>query len=608
MSAAEPATRRERAERPPARRPRLARARRALRRRARPAAGRLQDRPAVRLQRGREQPLRPARDRDVRARPEPGLLHQPAGVHVRLHALFALRWGTDPAIGRRRVRGRPDEAFAIARAASGVPRRARRPADRDRRRAAVRGQARRVHSPARCSRSRSCPSTTATSRSTTRRRWRRSRSRWSASPGSTAPAARASTCSPGVGLGVAIATKYTAGIVLVTLSRRRSPRRSSHARVRNLAFAFALMRAGVPGRQPVRAARPPGVPRRPARSRPRPRARTAASSAWRNTHGLALLPADVHLGLRLAAVAARARRARRADRAPPAARARCSRPRRSCCSSTSASSRASSRAGCCRSTRSCAMLGGVGDRRAGRAAARPRVAARRARRALALLRQGLVFSVHNDLVLARDDTRQVARDWMVAATSRSGTKIVDRADRARPVGDGRRPSAVRRPPAGPAPATAGTSGARRARASSTAGRSRPAVPGGQARGLRAHDCARELVESYERRRVLLGRDRLDAVRPRVRGPGGGAGRAALLRRAAQARAARSFPRQPVRRARARAVLVRLLVQLLPADLRAARARRSSSTGSAEPARLRSDEARRSPSPPGSSSSRSACRT
>ena len=39
--------------------------------------------PAVRLQRGREQPLRAAGDRHVRAQPEPGLLHQPAGVHVR---------------------------------------------------------------------------------------------------------------------------------------------------------------------------------------------------------------------------------------------------------------------------------------------------------------------------------------------------------------------------------------------------------------------------------------------------------------------------------------------------------------------------------------------
>jgi hypothetical protein len=32
---------------------------------------------------------------------------------------------------------------------------------------------------------------------------------------------------------------------------------------------------------------------------------------------------------------------------------------------------------------------------------------------LLLCAQGLVFSVHNDLVLARDDTRQLARDWMV---------------------------------------------------------------------------------------------------------------------------------------------------------------------------------------------------
>ena len=32
---------------------------------------------------------------------------------------------------------------------------------------------------------------------------------------------------------------------------------------------------------------------------------------------------------------------------------------------------------------------------------------------LLLCTQGLVFSVHNDLVLARDDTRQLARDWMV---------------------------------------------------------------------------------------------------------------------------------------------------------------------------------------------------
>ena len=32
----------------------------------------------------------------------------------------------------------------------------------------------------------------------------------------------------------------------------------------------------------------------------------------------------------------------------------------------------------------------------------------------ALVAQGLVFSIHTDLVLRRDDTRQLARDWMVA--------------------------------------------------------------------------------------------------------------------------------------------------------------------------------------------------
>ena len=34
-----------------------------------------------------------------------------------------------------------------------------------------------------------------------------------------------------------------------------------------------------------------------------------------------------------------------------------------------------------------------------------------------------MFSVHNDLVLAKDDTRQVARDWMVRNIP-SGSKIV----------------------------------------------------------------------------------------------------------------------------------------------------------------------------------------
>jgi hypothetical protein len=40
-----------------------------------------------------------------------------------------------------------------------------------------------------------------------------------------------------------------------------------------------------------------------------------------------------------------------------------------------------------------------------------------------LCAQGLVYSVHNDLVLSRDDTRQIARDWMVENIP-EGSKIV----------------------------------------------------------------------------------------------------------------------------------------------------------------------------------------
>jgi hypothetical protein len=43
--------------------------------------------------------------------------------------------------------------------------------------------------------------------------------------------------------------------------------------------------------------------------------------------------------------------------------------------------------------------------------------------AVLLCAQGLVFAVHNDVVLARDDTRQLARDWMVENVP-AGTKVV----------------------------------------------------------------------------------------------------------------------------------------------------------------------------------------
>ena len=40
-----------------------------------------------------------------------------------------------------------------------------------------------------------------------------------------------------------------------------------------------------------------------------------------------------------------------------------------------------------------------------------------------LCAQGLVFAIHNDVVLARADTRQLARDWMVENVP-AGTKVV----------------------------------------------------------------------------------------------------------------------------------------------------------------------------------------
>ncbi len=54
---------------------------------------------------------------------------------------------------------------------------------------------------------------------------------------------------------------------------------------------------------------------------------------------------------------------------------------------------------------------------------RPRPAWAAAAAAVLLCAQGLVFVIHNDVVLARTDTRQLARDWMVENVP-AGTKVV----------------------------------------------------------------------------------------------------------------------------------------------------------------------------------------
>ena len=71
--------------------------------------------PALRLQRRRERALRAARDRDVRPRLEPGLLRQPAGLHVRRCTSSSAVWygGRDGRV--RRVRRRPDRGLVVAR-------------------------------------------------------------------------------------------------------------------------------------------------------------------------------------------------------------------------------------------------------------------------------------------------------------------------------------------------------------------------------------------------------------------------------------------------------------------------------------------------------------
>ena len=316
-----------------------------------PADRRLQDRPAVRLQRRREQPLRPARDRDVRAQPNPDYFINPPAFTYVVHALFARALGHRPGDVGGAFAADPTTAFALARAASAF--------------LGALAVALTAIAGARLFDDRRVGVLAGALLAVAFLPTHYSHFALNDAP-TLAPLAAAligiagiyrtgrtrEYVLAGLGLGVAIATKYTAGILLVTLIAAAFASPVAHARVRNLAFAVALC---APASWPPTRTRcsTTGVPRGPGEAdRDRGRGRRQARAGQHQR--VDLLPDDVHLGPGLAAVAVRARRRRRRCSPATGGSRCCSRPRRSCCSSTSASNRASSRAGCCRSTRSSA--------------------------------------------------------------------------------------------------------------------------------------------------------------------------------------------------------------------------------------------------------------
>ena len=157
---------------------------------------------------------------------------------------------------------------------------------------------------------------------------------------------------------------------------------------------------------------------------------------------------------------------------------------------------------------------------------------------VALCAQGFVYSLHSGLVLSREDTRNLAREWMVANVP-LGTKIVvepvvpdlwaqDIGNPSPLVTNGNRwmkypiEQVDDRPEDGPARSAGGRDGAR------------------EHRGLREGADARARVD-VRAAGLLLGRRRLDAARARRGRARGRAARAGLLPRA-RARARRSRTR------------------------------------------------------------------
>ena len=173
-----------------------------------------------------------------------------------------------------------------------------------------------------------------------------------------------------------------------------------------------------------------------------------------------------------------------------------------------------------------------------------------------------MFSVHNDLVLARDDTRMVARDWMERNIP-VGTKIV-----MEPIAPDQWAADAGRPLFGEPPV--GTGSGNRWNKYAT---SRSCFFNGKL--VEVRPCPVVKLEDYERTirpRLITSYDAggycwvdhgLDPVRPRLRRPGRCRTRSTTTRRCASAGARSST--SPRTATRTRPVLVRLLVQLLPAE-------------------------------------------
>jgi 4-amino-4-deoxy-L-arabinose transferase-like glycosyltransferase len=228
----------------------------------------------------------------------------------------------------------------------------------------------------------------------------------------------------GLGLGVAIATKYTAGIVLVTVIAAAFASPVAHARVRNLLLAIGLMCAGFVAANPYalldhQAFRDGLEKQTETAGEDGGKLGLADSSGWRYylttfTWGLGWLPSLFALG---GAVGLLARHRRLGLLLAPAPVL--------LFLYLGNQSRFFARWLLPIYPILCLLAAWAVIAAATWLAARFkwRVAIPALALSALVLLQGLVFSVHNDLVLAKADTRMVARDWMVQNIP-SGSKIV----------------------------------------------------------------------------------------------------------------------------------------------------------------------------------------